>query len=84
VSHVRRAVPATTRIGLSLELNPVAFVQFIEDRSLDARRVKEQFLAARVTNEAETSIIQEPRDRAGFGHVCTIPFCFTPGYPEAL
>jgi hypothetical protein len=34
--------------------------------------VKEQFLAACVTNEAETSVTNYPRDRAGFRHTGTI------------
>ena len=59
-----RAVSATSRIGLSLELRPAAFAQFIKDRSLDVRSMKEQFLAARVTNKAETSVTKDTVDFA--------------------
>jgi hypothetical protein len=66
---VGRPFAAATRVALSFELDVVALVQLVEDGSFDARRVKEQLLAARVPNEAVASITNDSRDRAGFRHV---------------
>ena len=67
-SDVGRALAAATRVALSFELNMVALVELVEDGFFDARRVKEQFLAACVPNEAVASITNDSRDRTGFRH----------------
>ena len=61
-----RPFAAAARVALSFELDVVALVPLVEDGSFDARRVKEQLLAARVANEAVASIPNDSRDRAGF------------------
>ena len=68
------AIAAATRVALSFELNMVALVQLLEDSFFDARRMKEQFLAPCVPNEAVASITNDSRiepDSAMLRH----PFC---------
>ena len=62
------ALAAPARVALTLELDALALVELIEYGPFDAGRVKEHLLAAGVANEAEASIANQPRDRAGFCH----------------
>ena len=67
-SDVGGPFAAATRVALSFDLDMVALAELVEDGSFDARRVKEQLLAACVPNEAVASIPNDSRDRAGFRH----------------